>query len=68
MLIVRGVNLFPTQVEELLQDFDLLTPNYQLIVSRTGTLDQVELQVEVEIKLSDAINGKPFDFEYVRRV
>ncbi|MCP3933093.1 MAG: phenylacetate--CoA ligase [Bacteroidetes bacterium] len=47
MLIIRGVNLFHTQVEELIQDIDHLEPYYQLIVSRKGTMDRVEVKVEV---------------------
>lgn len=47
MLIIRGVNLFYTQVEEIIQDFSFLAPNYQLIVSRNQTLDEVLVKVEV---------------------
>ncbi len=47
MLIIRGVNLFHTQVEEVIEQMDYLTPNYQLIVTRRGSLDQVEVRVEV---------------------
>jgi phenylacetate-CoA ligase len=47
MLIIRGVNLFYTQVEEVINSFDFLIPNYQLVVSRTGTMDQVLVKVEV---------------------
>ncbi|MGH1364625.1 MAG: phenylacetate--CoA ligase family protein [Calditrichia bacterium] len=46
MLIIRGVNLFYTQVEEIIQQFDFLLPNYQLIVSRSGTMDEVLVKVE----------------------
>lgn len=52
MLIIRGVNLFHTQVEELLKDFDDLAPNYQLIVSRNGIMDEVKLDVELEEAIS----------------
>jgi phenylacetate-CoA ligase len=47
MLIIRGVNLFHTQVEELIHDFEELIPNYQLIVTRKGTMDKVEVKVEL---------------------
>lgn len=57
MLIIRGVNLFHTQVEELLQDFDMLAPNYQLIVSREGTMDEVKLAVEVSKSVSNGITN-----------
>lgn len=47
MLIIRGVNLFHTQVEEVIQELDFLSPNYRLIVDRKGTMDTVEVEVEV---------------------
>lgn len=47
MLIVRGVNLFHTQVEAVIREVEHLEPYYQLIVSRNGTLDEVEVRVEV---------------------
>jgi phenylacetate-CoA ligase len=47
MLIIRGVNLFHTQVEAILQDIEALSANYQLFVSRTGTMDKVEVKVEI---------------------
>lgn len=47
MLIIRGVNLFYTQVEEVINQLPSLTPNYQLVVSRTGTMDEITVKVEV---------------------
>ncbi len=47
MLIVRGVNLYPTQVEEVLGRIPELTPHYRLVVTREGTLDEIEVQTEV---------------------
>lgn len=47
MLIIRGVNLYPTQVEVLLGRFAQLTPHYQLVVSRDATLDVIEVRSEV---------------------
>ena len=65
MLIIRGVNLFYTQVEEVIEDFDFLLPNYQLIVTREGTMDEVEVRVEVapeadpdDTNLSAALKNK----------
>ena len=46
MLIIRGVNLFHTQVEELLKEQSNLSTNYQLVVTREGNLDEVEVRVE----------------------
>ena len=47
MLIVRGVNLYPTQVEEILKGIPEVTPHYQLVVTRVSTLDAVEVKVEL---------------------
>lgn len=47
MLIVRGVNIYPTQIEEILAGIAEVVPHYQLVVSRDGTLDEVEVRVEV---------------------
>ena len=47
MVIVRGVNLFPTQVEELVLKIAQLAPHYQLVLTRSGTLDELEILTEV---------------------
>lgn len=47
MLIVRGVNLYPTQVEEILKGIPEVTPHYQIVVTRVSTLDAVEVKVEL---------------------
>ena len=47
MLIIRGVNVYPTQVEAALLELPELTPNYRIVVSRSGTLDEAEVEVEV---------------------
>jgi phenylacetate-CoA ligase len=47
MLIIRGVNLFPTQVEELILQQGQLSGQYQLVVTRDGSLDEVEVRCEV---------------------
>src|SRR6202000_1176380 len=46
MMIVRGVNVFPTQIEELILGVPGLSPHYQLILTREGRLDDLEVQVE----------------------
>lgn len=55
MLIIRGVNLFHTQVEAILQDCGGLSTNYQLIVMRNDTMDEVEVRVELENSLYQEI-------------
>jgi phenylacetate-CoA ligase len=47
MLIVRGVNLFPTQVEELVLKMPELAAQYQLVLTRSGNLDELEILTEV---------------------
>ncbi len=47
MLIIRGVNVFPSQVEEALLRVEGVAPHYQIIVERPGTLDEVTVRVEV---------------------
>ncbi|MBQ1421103.1 MAG: phenylacetate--CoA ligase, partial [Desulfovibrio sp.] len=51
MLIIRGVNVFPQQIEELLMKASGLTPNYMIVVDRQGSLDTMEVQVEVNDQL-----------------
>ncbi len=46
MMIVRGVNVFPTQIEELILSNPSLCGHYQLILTREGRLDELEVQVE----------------------
>ena len=48
MLIIRGVNVFPTQIESALLEMSGTTPNYVMIVDRVNNLDTLEVQVEVE--------------------
>lgn len=48
MLIIRGVNVFPSQVEAALLELNGTTPHYLMIVDRKGNLDTLEIQVEVE--------------------
>jgi phenylacetate-CoA ligase len=56
MLIIRGVNVYPTQIETVLGGVPELSPHYRLVVTREGTLDDLEVQAEVAEKahVSDA--------------
>ncbi len=47
MLIIRGVNVFPSEIERVLLGFEELAPYYQIILERPGTLDVVMVEVEV---------------------
>jgi phenylacetate-CoA ligase len=51
MLIIRGVNVFPSQIEAVLTGIEGLEPHYQIIVDRAGNLDTLEVQVEVSEQL-----------------
>lgn len=48
MLIIRGVNVFPSQVETVLLNMSEVEPHYQIIVDRLGTLDMMSVMVEVQ--------------------
>ena len=65
MLIIRGVNVFPSQIESVLFNIEGVEPHYQLIVERDGNLDTLEVQVEVneqtfsdEIKVLQGLSNK----------
>jgi phenylacetate-CoA ligase len=58
MLIIRGVNVFPSQIEAVLLNIEGAEPHYQLIVDRVDTLDTLEVQVEVSQKLLDESEGE----------
>jgi len=47
MLIIRGVNVFPSQIEQVLGGVEGVAPHYQVILSKRGALDHVEVHVEV---------------------
>ena len=56
MLIIRGVNVFPSQIESVLLGIEGLGPHYELIVDREGNLDTLEIRVEMsEDVFSDEI-------------
>jgi len=58
MLIIRGVNVFPSQIEEVLLRIEGVEPHYQLVVERKDSLDHLEVQVEVNDAIfSDAIKS-----------
>jgi phenylacetate-CoA ligase len=50
MLIIRGVNVFPSQVEAALIEVEEVTPHYMMIVDRVNNLDTLEIQVELDQK------------------
>ncbi|MCF8216366.1 MAG: phenylacetate--CoA ligase [Chlorobium sp.] len=64
MLIIRGVNVFPSQIESVLLEMSETKPHYLLVVDRENNLDTIEIQVEVEEQFfSDEVK----DLEDLRR-
>ena len=65
MLIIRGVNVFPSQIEQVLMDIPGVAPHYQVVLTRQGALDNVEVHVEVtpdfafdEIKALESLQAR----------
>jgi phenylacetate-CoA ligase len=65
MLIIKGVNVFPSQIEEVLVAIEGCEPHYQLVVDRKNSIDTLEIQIEVteniffdEMKLQRAFMEK----------
>ena len=56
MLIIRGVNVFPTQIEELILKQPKLAPQYQLIVTREGHLDKLDVLAELRPEISGRLS------------
>lgn len=58
MLKVKGVIVFPKQIEEVIMKMDELSPAYQIVVSRPGILDEIEVQVEIDqVNFSDSMGN-----------
>ena len=65
MLIIRGVNVFPSQVEAVLLEMNEASPHYQLVVDRENNLDTLEIKVEIneqfwsdEIKIIEGLRKR----------
>lgn len=68
MLIIRGVNVFPSQIETVLMKVEGVEPHYVIVVDKTGTLAELEIKVEVservfsdEIKRLESLQKKIFE-------
>jgi len=46
MLIIRGVNVYPSQIEAVLIGLEGIAPHYQLVVERRGSLDELTVEIE----------------------
>ena len=47
MLIIRGVNVFPSQIESVLMKVEGIAPHYVIVVDKSGVMDELEIKVEV---------------------
>jgi phenylacetate-CoA ligase len=56
MMIIRGVNVFPSQIEELILRDTRLSGNYQLIITRDGHLDNLEVRCELQREATDSMS------------
>ena len=68
MLIIRGVNVFPSQIETVLMKVEGVEPHYVIVVDKTGSLDELEIKVEVsedlfsdEIKKLESLQKRIFE-------
>jgi phenylacetate-CoA ligase len=59
MLIIRGVNVYPSQIEQVLVSVPMVAPHYQVVLTKRGSMDHVEVHVEV---------APEFDFDEVREL
>ena len=54
MLIIRGVNVYPSQIEAILVGLPDIAPHYQLLVERKGALDHLTIEVEASALIADS--------------
>jgi phenylacetate-CoA ligase len=65
MMIIRGVNVFPSQIEELILRMPALAPQYQLVIAREGHLDTLEVLAEVREALPhEAVDQLARELQY----
>ena len=64
MLIIRGTNVFPSQVEDVLAGIDGVTPHYRIVVESAGGLDRMTVHVELK---PEAFSDSYEDMENLRR-
>jgi phenylacetate-CoA ligase len=67
MMIIRGVNVFPSQIEQLILGMPDLSPQYQLVIERDGHLDTLEVRVERRL-LEPPLAGTDLDIKLTQRI
>ena len=63
MLIISGVNVFPSQIEALLLEIEEVEPQYRMVVSKKGYLDQLKIQVEAKNEIYEAGESRRHEIE-----
>jgi phenylacetate-CoA ligase len=63
MLIIKGVNIFPSQIEQVLTEIEGIEPQYQIILKKKGALNDIEVNVEVSERVFPDAMRKLVDFE-----
>ena len=64
MLIIRGVNVFPSQIESAIMNVKGVSPHYMIIVDRINNLDVMEIQIELD---GDVTLDKVGDVELIKK-
>lgn len=59
MLKIRGVNVFPSQIESVLMGFEQIAPHYQLVLTRSNFADHLEIKVELSDKCNEILDNFP---------
>ena len=57
MLIIRGVNLFPSQIESVISELPEFSPHYQIVLSKQQTMDNVDVHVELNERIYEGLPG-----------
>jgi phenylacetate-CoA ligase len=63
MLIISGVNVFPSQIEALLLEIEEVEPQYRMVVSKKGYLDYLSVQVEAKKEIYEAGENRKYEIE-----
>lgn len=66
MLIIRGVNVFPSEIERILVGTPELSPHYQIVLRKEGALDRADVNVEVDPSFFAALGEESMDEETMR--
>lgn len=66
MLIIRGVNVFPTEIESVLLSFNQLAPHYQVVIEREGALDRFEVHCELSTEFMQQTGESVWNQDVVR--